>query len=45
MVSLQGLTKFSNLGWWAGVVVKREVENGIYEPQFVSKKWLEENYK
>jgi hypothetical protein len=34
----------SNLGWWKGVVVKREVANGMYEPQFVSMKTLKEQY-
>lgn len=26
----------ANKGWWHGVVVKRELENGTYEPEFVS---------
>lgn len=30
--------------WWKGVVVKREVEDGYYEPQFVSLKWLQKEY-
>ena len=34
----------ANRGWWKGVVVKREVENGMYEPQFVSLKTLEKEY-
>jgi len=34
----------ANLDWWAGVVVKREIYNGIYEPEFVSLKRLKEVY-
>jgi hypothetical protein len=34
----------SNLGWWKGVVIKRQVENGMYEPQFVSMAALEKEY-
>lgn len=34
----------SNQEWWKGVVVKREVENGMYEPEFVSLKRLEKMY-
>ena len=34
----------SNLGWWKGVLIKREVENGMYEPQFVSLATLEKEY-
>lgn len=26
----------ANKGWWNGVVVKRELANGMYEPEFVS---------
>jgi hypothetical protein len=26
----------ANTGWWQGVVVKRELANGMYEPEFVS---------
>lgn len=26
----------ANKGWWAGVVIKRELSNGTYEPEFVS---------
>jgi len=26
----------ANKGWWHGIVVKRELENGTYEPEFVS---------
>ena len=34
----------SNNDWWSGVIVKREIENGVYEPQFVSLKSLEKEY-
>ena len=30
--------------WWQGVVIKRGVEGGVYSPQFVSMKELEEEY-
>ena len=35
----------ANLDWWSGVVVKREVCNGMYEPQFISLKTLENMYR
>lgn len=31
--------------WWRGVVIKREVENGTYEPEFVSLSRLKREYK
>lgn len=31
--------------WWKGVVVKRNVENGHYDPQFISMKALQEAYR
>ena len=34
----------SNLAWWKGVLIKREVAKGMYEPQFVSMKTLKEQY-
>lgn len=34
----------SNLDWWKGVLVKREIENGVYEPEWVSMKTLEREY-
>lgn len=34
----------ANRDWWAGVVIKREIYNGIYEPEFVSMKRLKEVY-
>ena len=30
--------------WWRGVVIKRGVENGTYDPEFVSLKRLKEEY-
>jgi len=34
----------SNRDWWKGVVIKREVSNGSYEPQFVSLETLRREY-
>jgi len=34
----------ANGEWWKGVVIKREIEDGIYEPEFVSMKRLKEVY-
>lgn len=34
----------ANCDWWSGIVIKREVENGVYEPQFVSLSALERAY-
>ena len=34
----------ANNDWWKGVVVKREVENGVYEPEFVSLGQLKKAY-
>lgn len=34
----------SNSAWWKGVVIKREIENGMYDPEFISMKRLEEEY-
>lgn len=34
----------ANNDWWKGLVVKREVSNGFYEPEFVSMKQLEKAY-
>lgn len=34
----------ANRDWWSGVVIKRELENGMYEPEFVSLKTLEKTY-
>lgn len=35
----------SNGEWWKGLVIKREVENGMYEPEFVSLSRLEKEYE
>jgi len=40
----EGWAGQSNLDWWKGVVIKREIDNGMYEPEFVSLKRLEELY-
>ena len=34
----------SNLDWWKGVIIKREISGGYYEPEFVSLKQLEKAY-
>lgn len=34
----------SNNDWWSGVIVKRQIEGGYYEPEFVSLKTLEKMY-
>lgn len=34
----------ANKDWWKGIVVKREVADGYYEPEFVSLKQLEKMY-
>ena len=34
----------SNQDWWKGVVIKRQIDNGVYEPQFISMKTLEIEY-
>jgi hypothetical protein len=34
----------SNNDWWAGVVIKRGIDNGVYEPEFISLKRLKEIY-
>jgi hypothetical protein len=34
-----------NKQWWKGVVVKREVADGMYEPQFVSMETLRKEYQ
>ena len=40
----EGWAGQSNLDWWKGVVIKREIDNGMYEPEFVSLKRLKEVY-
>lgn len=34
----------ANNDWWKGVVIKREIENGMYDAEFVSLKRLKEVY-
>lgn len=34
----------ANGSWWKGVVIKRELSNGMYEPQFVSLETLRKTY-
>jgi len=34
----------SNKEWWRGILVKREVENGVYEPQWISMEALRREY-
>ena len=34
----------ANKGWWHGVVIKRELENGMYEPEFVSLAQIMKSY-
>ena len=34
----------ANNEWWKGIVVKRELDKGVYEPEFISMKRLEEMY-
>ena len=34
-----------NKQWWKGVVVKREVADGMYEPQFISMETLRKEYQ
>lgn len=34
----------SNNLWWSGVIVKRNVENGVYDPQFISLDALRKEY-
>lgn len=40
----EGWAGQANKDWWTGVVVMRDVENGRFEPQFVSLKMLEQMY-
>lgn len=34
----------ANHSWWSGVLIKRNIENGMYDPQFVSLDALEKEY-
>ena len=40
----EGWAGQANREWWSGIVIKREVEQGLYEPQFISLKTLEQMY-
>lgn len=40
----EGWAGQSNKEWWKGILVKRELENGVYEPQWISMKTLEREY-
>jgi hypothetical protein len=34
----------SNNEWWSGVIIKREIDNGVYDPEFVSMERLRKAY-
>ena len=34
----------ANLEWWKGVVIKRNINNGAYDPEFVSLERLKAEY-
>jgi len=34
----------ANLDWWKGVIIKRNIENGMYDPEFVSVDRLRSEY-
>ena len=34
----------ANQEWWQGIVVKREISNGMYEPEFISMETLKREY-
>jgi hypothetical protein len=34
----------SNNEWWSGVIVKRNIENGVYDPEFISMERLKQAY-
>jgi len=34
----------SNDDWWSGVLIKRELRNGYYEPEFISTKTMKKLY-
>jgi hypothetical protein len=40
----EGWAGQANQEWWKGVVVKRELSNGVYEPEFVSMERLKKAY-
>lgn len=41
----EGWAGQSNRNWWKGVIVKRQVEDGMYEPEFVSLETLKKEYE
>ena len=40
----EGWAGQSNLEWWKGCVIKREIRDGVYEPEFVSLERLQREY-
>ena len=40
----EGWAGLSQNDWWKGVIIKREVNNGVYEPEFVSYERLKKAY-
>lgn len=40
----EGWAGQANKEWWHGVIVKRNIKDGFYEPEFISMKTLEEAY-
>lgn len=40
----EGWAGQSNLEWWSGVIIKHHLDNGYYEPHFISTKTLEKEY-
>jgi len=40
----EGWAGQANNGWWKGVIIKRNIDGGMYEPQFVSLAALEKEY-
>jgi len=40
----EGWAGQANREWWGGLLVKREIEGGMYEPQWISLKTLEREY-
>jgi hypothetical protein len=40
----EGWAGQANKEWWKGILVKRELENGHYDPQWISMSVLEKEY-
>jgi len=40
----EGWAGQANFDWWKGVVVKRNIENGMYDPEFISMERLRQEY-